>query len=270
MSRTIGTGAVLTAALSLLGASHVAASPWATQLVNYDGTGATPGYTDGNTALGAPSFDTGFGDVSLINPPFQTTQIVSIGAGGELVVSFDHPVLDDPGNPFGIDLIVFGNAFFTHPGTGVIDGFFDGDLATISVTQDDPTEGGATWFDIPLVFADGLFPTHAYLDTSPPIGFDNASDGTLLSDFLQPVDPSLGLTDFVGLSFDDAVALYAGSGGGTGIDIGSVGLDWIQFVRITSNGVTAEIDAFADVASAPEPAASLLLGLGLLALRRLR
>lgn len=264
MSRNIGLGVAL-AALSFLGASHVAASPWATQLIRYDDTGATPGYTDGTTALGAPAFDTGFGDVSLINPPFQTAQIVSVGIGGELVVRFDHPVVDDPGNPFGLDLIVFGNAFFTHPGTGVIDGFFDADLATISVSQDD-----TSWFDVPGVFADGLFPTNAYTDTSPPSGFDNASDGSQLSDFSRPLDPSLDSADFIGLSFAEALALYAGSGGGTGVDIGSVGLDSIEYVRITANGANAEIDAFADVASAPEPGAALLLGMALLALGRVR
>jgi hypothetical protein len=256
---------ILTVALSLLWAPHVAASPWATQLIRYDDTGATPGYVDGNTALGAPSTDTGFGDVSLVNPPFQTTQLVSVGVGGELVVRFDHQVGDDPGNPYGIDLLVFGNAFFTHPGTGVINGFFDSDLATVGVSQDD-----VSWFDVPLIFADGLFPTHAFLDTSAPSGFDNASDGTLLSDFTKPVDPSLEVADFLGLSFDDAVALYAGSGGGTGIDLASVGLPWIEYVRITASGATTEIDAFADVASAPEPGAAWLLGVALLALRRAR
>ena len=265
MRRNIGLSATLAIALSLFGSSHAAAAPWATQLVRYDSTGATPGYTDGTTALGAPSTDTGFGDVSLINPPFATTQLVSVGVGGELVVRFDHLVTDDPGNPFGLDLLVFGNAFFTHPGTAVIDGFFDADLATISVSQDD-----VTWFEVPGVTADGLFPTHAFLDTSPPTGFDNASDGTIASDFTRPVDPSLEVADFIGLSFDDAVALYAGSGGGTGVDIGSVGLDWIEYVRITTSGASAEIDAFADVASAPEPGVATLLGLGLLALGRRR
>ena len=256
----LGTLCLGALALSLTGARHAAASPWAFQVVRYDSTGATPGYTDATTALGAPSTDTGFGDVSLINPPFATTQLVSIGVGGELVVRFENPVTDDPGNPFGLDLIVFGNAFFTHPGTGVIDGFFDADLATIGVSQDD-----VTWFDLPVVAADGLFPTHAFVDTSPPTGFDNASDGSVLSDFTQPVDPTLTAGDFTGLSFAAAVALYGGSGGGTGVDIASVA-PWIQYVRITATSTTAEIDAFADVASAPEPAAGGLLVLGLLAL----
>ncbi len=258
MSRIICLGAL---ALSLIGAPHAAASPWAFEFVEYDATGATVGYTDPTRALGAPSTDTGFGDVSLINPAFSTTQLVSIGVGGKLVVKFQSPVTDDPGNPFGIDLIVFGNAFFTHPGTGVIGGFFDADLATISVSQDNDT-----WFDIPMVSADGLFPTHAFVDTSPPVGFDNASDGTIASDFTLPVDPSLTLADFTGLGFEDAVALYDGSGGGTGVDIASVGLSSIQYVRIVATASTAEIDAFADVASAPEPASAALVVLGLLAL----
>jgi hypothetical protein len=260
MHRIIILGAL---ALSLIGTRHAAASPWAFEVIRYDATGATPGYTDAATALGAPSTDTGFGDVSLINPPFSTAQLVSIGVGGELVVRFESPVTDDPDNPFGLDLIVFGNAFFTHPGTGIIDGFFDADLATIAVSADD-----VTWHDLPVVAADGLFPTNAFVDTSPPTGFDNASDGTVLSDFTRPVDPSLTAGDFTGLGFAAAVALYAGSGGGTGVDISSTGLSSIEYVRITAGASTAEIDAFADVASAPEPAAAGLILLGVLAVGR--
>ena len=49
-----------------------------------------------------------------IYPDFVTGEavyeIVSITKGGWLVLEFDHPVIDDPRNPAGIDFIVFGNA----------------------------------------------------------------------------------------------------------------------------------------------------------------
>ena len=50
--------------------------------------------------------------VSVFNGPWGTDEIVSIGAGGQLVLKFNTPVTDDPNNSYGIDLLVFGNAIF--------------------------------------------------------------------------------------------------------------------------------------------------------------
>jgi hypothetical protein len=63
----------------------------------------------------------------------------------------------------------------------------------------------------------------------------------------------LGTGDVTGLIYGDILALYAGSGGGTGIDLATVGLAEVCCVRITNPGdpeVTPgiEIDAFSDVA----------------------
>jgi hypothetical protein len=52
-------------------------------------------------------------------------------------------------------------------------------------------------------------------------------------------------------------AAYAGSGGGTGVDLATVGLAWIQYVRVWQPADatwSTEVDAFADVAAVPEPA----------------
>jgi hypothetical protein len=172
-------------------------------------------------------------------------------------VSFASPVIDDPGNPFGIDLLVFGNAFFFQPGSfEPIADDISADDALISVSQD-----GSTWFDVGSVFADGLFPTNGFTDTGGPF----ESGGTVQSDFTRPVDPSI---DWLGSDYAELVALYAGSGGGGGVDLGPLGLPWIQYVRITArNGVTAEIDAFADVAALPlpEPGSYALLLIALVA-----
>ena len=71
------------------------------------------------------------------------------------------------------------------------------------------------------------------------------------SDFLRPVDPSITLESCLGLPYEDLVSMYDGSGGGTGIDLGALGLPSARFVRITgpaSIGTSPEIDAIADVA----------------------
>src|SRR4029077_6165983 len=103
--------------LCLLSVSRSAfAASFASQVVSYaPGSNAQAGYLDPNTALGSPGRTTGSGpfdgDVTPFNAPYAATDIVSIGAGGSLVVRFDHEVSDDAGNPYGIDLLVFGNSF---------------------------------------------------------------------------------------------------------------------------------------------------------------
>ena len=84
--------------------------------------------------------------------------------------------------------------------------------------------------------------------------------------FTRPVDPDLTPASFAGLDVAQIAALYAGSGGGAGVDLAPLGLPWIQYVRISqlaSDTWSAEIDAVSDV---PEPALLELLALGAAAL----
>jgi hypothetical protein len=230
--------------------------PHADGLISYgQGTNPASGFTDPATALGPPERFTGEGVfptvVSAFNPPFGTDEIVSIGAGGHLAVSFDTPVTDDPGNPFGIDLLIFGNAGFIDDSfpNSTVGGLFGDDGGVIEVSPD-----GITWFVIVDVRADGLFPTIGWLDAGP---YDT-EPGTMPTDFTRPVDPSLLVDDFMGLTNTEVITLYGGSGGGAGVDIGAVGLSAICCVRIvnadTPETPNIEIDAFADVAPAPNPA----------------
>lgn len=252
-----------------LDAQPVGATPFAAEVVSYvPGSNVAPGYDDPTTALGSPERSTGSGtfdgDVTPFNTPYASDDVVSLGAGGSLVVRFDHPVTDDVANPFGIDLLIFGNAFFGIDfGSGVADGVLFSEPARIALSQD-----GSSWFELDGVFADSLFPTLAYSD--PPGPF--SSGGTLPTSFTRPVDPSLVPADFSGLDVAGIAARYAGSGGGTGVDLAPTGLAWIQYVRISQasgDGWSAEIDALADV---PEPSVALLLATALIvacaALRR--
>jgi len=258
-----------------------AADPWADQVVSYSaGTSADPNYTAApGVTLGSPERFSGentpFGPfpgvVSMFSPAWGVDEIISIGEGGHLTVKFNEPVNDDPANPFGIDLLVFGNSFFAADFSSFPDAshlssatLFDADAALIEVSTD-----GINFFSVaPL--ADRLFPTQGYLDS---LAFD-AVPGLLPTNFTRPVNPALTLADFDGLTRAQAVGLYGGSGGGTGIDLAAVGLSSIQYVRISvpddGNSLTrrkAEIDAFATV---PEPGTLLLAAAAMMASSRRR
>ena len=97
--------------------------PWADTVVGFDqGTENTNAdYDDPASALGEPSRFTGDNApfegfdsaVTPFNGAFNTDQIVTIGGGGSLTLGFDEPVTNDAANPFGIDLLIFGNAAIT-------------------------------------------------------------------------------------------------------------------------------------------------------------
>jgi hypothetical protein len=250
--------------------------PYADSVVSYDvGVGGAAGFDNPAVTLGSPERVTGElagfpGVVSMFSGPFGTDELFSIGTGGHLTVRFDEPVTDAASHKFGVDLIVFGNAFFSGSfpdGTHTDPAGIFSEPAMIEVSAD-----GVTFFEVPDVFADALFPTQGYRDAGP---FD-ASPGSVPTGFRIPVNPALALSDFDGLSFADALDLYDGSGGGTPVDLADAvdglgqpaGLTEASYVRITPiGGATPEIDAFVAV---PEPgtAALLLAGIGVAMVRR--
>lgn len=239
------------------------ASSFAAEVVSYTPGSFVPvGWDDPLSSLGAPARSTGDGpwdgDVTVFNSPYREDQVVAIGAGGELVVRFDRIVEDDPSHPFGIDLLVYGNAFLGMDfETGLADGVVFAEPARIALSQD-----GVFWVDASGIFADALFPTIGYRDPTGPF----SSGGTIPTDFTRPVDPTLDAADFAGLDAAQIAELYDGAGGGVGIDLGALGLPWIEYVRIWQPGgdsYAAEIDA---VAAVPEPGLLSLSCLGALLL----
>jgi len=254
-----------TGAAIALAAGAGRADPFATAVVSYTaGTGAAAGYDDPTTALGGPERFTGEGvwpgDVTMFNPPWGTDELVSIGEGGSLIVAFDHPVTDAPANPYGLDLLVFGNTGFIDSG-GTAGGLFGSGAGTVRVSQD-----GSTWYPLAGVEADGVWPTQGYTDSSGPY----AADGSTPSDATKPVAPSV---TWSGKTYAELLAAYDGSAGGTGIDLGPTGLPWIQYVEISvpvGAGSAAEIDALADVAPEPGTLALLAVGAGAALARRRR
>jgi len=224
-------------------------SAFAVSWVSYtSGAGVPPSYKNPNSALGEATRFSGVGFdpgvVSPFHPAFLPSEVVSIGPGGSLVLAFDHDVLDDAANPFGVDLLVFGNSFFAdieYPlGTcGVL--YAEGGAIDVS-------EDGAVWHTVPGAVADGMFPTLGYLDAGP---YDLVP-GVLPSDFTRPVDPAAALLIGVGTTFDELIELYDGAGGGAGVDLASVGLSKARFVRVRvppGSCCTVEIDAISAVSA---------------------
>jgi hypothetical protein len=233
------------------------ASPYATEVVSYSGPLGSAPYGDPFALLGKPATRAAGGNmrVKLVEPaysvgPDKEQLITTLNQGSSIVVKFDHEVTNDPNNPYGIDFLVFGNAFFIGQGT-VSDstnmntymlttgGFFENTKVSVKLEADDPW---VTFDNGP--YADSMFPTQAYQwDRANAVWTDNEMD------FTKPVDPALTLSDFANISAADAIDLYNGSGGGTGFDLDDVGLNSIQYIKVEglpgfSGG---EIDAFSDV-----------------------
>lgn len=242
-------GLVLLAACSVASVAATASadppSPWPNQVIEYEpGTSPVPGYTDPQVVLGPPARFTENvphpGVVSPFQPAYGPADIVSIGPGGHLTVKFATPIENDPRHLHDRELIVFGNAFFINVGSpGAVVGGLASDGGTVEVSPD-----GTQWTVVPDSAADGLFPTLGYVDAGP---FDD-EPGQLLTDPRRPMSPDLTLDDFIGASHEQVVELYAGSAGGIGIDLGALGLEAVQYVRLANpvgNGSAIEVDAVA-------------------------
>jgi MYXO-CTERM domain-containing protein len=244
-----------------------AQTPWADHVVSYTpGTGVGAGYNVAQRALGEPTRFTGIGTpfpaaVTPFSPAWEGTDIVSIGTGGSLVVRFDEAIHDNPLNPYGIDLLIFGNTGFidTSFPNGVAGGLFGNGGGTVEVSND-----GLNWQSV-IGVGDGVYPSMGYSDLTDPY---SSSPGAILSDFTRPVDPAF---NWMGRNFAEIVAAYNGSGGGAGIDLSGSGLSSISYVRMSNLApdVTIEIDALSTV-SVPAPGAALVLAtlLGAAARRR--
>lgn len=251
----------------------VASSGFADHVVSYEpGAAAGGGFNDPLVALGAPERFTGEGSfpsvVSPFSPPFGSDEIVSLGVGGSLVVSFDDPITDAAGHLFGADFIVFGNGGFIdtdypHGRIGSGAPMFGTEAMRVSVSAD-----GVHFVTLGNQ-VEGVFPTLGFVDSGP---YDT-SPGAAPTDFHRPVNPALVPGDFSDLDYPALLALYAGSGGGTPIDISGSGLGAVRFVRIelpgdAPAGASLSVDGFSIV---PEPGtAGLMLGLGVAFRRKLR
>lgn len=220
----------------------------------------------------------GFRRTKLVEPAFNVDEasedvLTSFAVGQSITVRMGRVVENDPLNPFGIDLIVFGNVFFTGSGT-VTDAT---NLNTYALSGGAFTENVQVsvspdlvdWYTYDGISGDDLYPTNSFIWDS-----DNAQWTDVEADPTLPIDPALLGTDVSGMTaaqvLDD---IYGGSAGGVGFDLAVSGFDSIEYVRFSgvSGFSGGEIDAVADVeAIIPEPASITLLGVAGMALLRRR
>lgn len=193
--------------------------------------------------------------VSIIDDPYDKSPagadiITEIKSGGQITVELGRKVYDNPNNPYGIDLIVYGNSFFEGLAglSGAVSDAADlsvasltssavfGHATTVSVSPD-----GVNWYTYPNTPV--LFPDQAYR-------WDDTNDSWTAEQLnpTKPLNPFIYTNNFGGQSIAGALDQFAGAAGGTGYDLRESGFPWIQYVQIQPGpGVATVIDAIAAV-----------------------
>src|SRR5258706_15744251 len=188
---------LLTLAQAGLFVPSIGRAQFANTVISYDhGTGFAPNFTNSNAALGAPASSSG---VTPFSPPFSTSQLVSIGSGGSLTLELGTPILNNPDNPFGIDLLIFGNSFFVVTNGSGSSARTSGAIFSSSLsTRVEVSADALTWFT--------LDPARA-----PIVGTLFPTDG--IGDPGRAVNPALTSPDFAGLNLSGIRSLHNCSAG---------------------------------------------------------
>ncbi len=258
-----------------------AESPYGFNIVEFESDPLfTLGYDFPEAALGRPSSETPANvfspsvPLNLTMGAYGVDKVVSIAdfddSRGYITIEFDHPVVDDPNNPWGLDFIVFGNAFyrargetymtgFENPTNVVINGSLVAEPGFVEVSQD-----GVTWFTSDTwLHADSFAPTLGYkldpANANPALFAGNKWWGAK-TDPTYPVPPWGEESIAPGTNLAQIATWYNGSAGGAAFDISSLNLPathngrkWFKYVRITNNAnpddpsSSCEIDAVASL-----------------------
>jgi len=257
----------------------LAQNPYAVELVAQNAAyGNQPLYNDPSAVLGEPTRIGNNNDPLIGTSPFHVNIVQSAynvdlagnkilttlsrksdGAGGfiygSITVRFDHPIVDDPVNPYGIDFNVFGNAYYSGAGfvndhtdmrAYTLTGGYFAEPVVVSVSPDN-----SNWYTYTSgPYGDTPFPTqgHAWSGEQHDLSGNGWTDQT--TDFTKPVNPTLGpILTGASRPAVEAMDMYVGSGGGTGFDLAPSGFGSIQYIRVESTAQfrDGEIDGFADV-----------------------
>ncbi len=231
---------------------------FATQITSTSNVYSGSPYNDPTAMLGRPTlkfYDSFLGGttdrVSVINPPFNVTPsggnvITEISSNGQITVNMGRKIYDDPGNPYGIDFIIYGNSLLTSStgsandntdlSTALVSQNYKGHSNIVSVSQD-----GTNWYTYSSVAI--MFPQNAYRwDETNQSWNDEQSNPT------KPVNPAIYTQNFIGTTVAGALDHFAGAAGGTGYALTPSGYPWIKYIRVqpqTNNDTV--IDAIAAV-----------------------
>jgi hypothetical protein len=219
------------------------------QVISTNNIDPTYPYNDPLAVLGRPTlkFIDHFGGnqidrSKIVEPPYWTDPntnpvITEISSGGQITVKLGRKIYDDPNNPYGVDFIVYGNSFFSASGgSGFISDATDlsmvnlssspgGHPTTVSVSQD-----GVNWFSYPS--QPTLFPDNAYRwDDTNAAWTEEKMNPT------KPLNPFIYTNNFSGQSVALGLDQFVGAAGGSGYDLKTSGLPWIQYVRLQTDTV---------------------------------
>jgi hypothetical protein len=247
-------------------------TPWAVQVVSYQrGVNYEEFYILPESALGRPTIDTYEDSVAAVPtvavvpvyPAWDPGEIVSIGGGGHLVLRMGAPIRNHPDNPYGVDLLVFGNSMIF--GTDVLYNPFANSpegytLASESTIATNSKNGGVS------VSADGVtwfsFTHQPRLGFPPTLGrlWENGAWGAP-ADPTVPPDPRLHVRDLAGMPLTELLARYRGGAGGTGLDLSNLAIPpgvtppsefWYVRIEVPAGQLRTEIDAVTVVRPATE------------------
>lgn len=258
---------ILIGILAYTGITRGASADWAAEVIEYVRNNGHPLYTNAAAALGpaarvTPDSLGGTGDVPVrVNEGvWSPEQIVSIGNGGHLILKMAQVITNDtdPWHPYGIDLIVYGNSFFS---TLLSNEFtLPWAIAYTEHAQIWVSNDTTVWYRAEGAFGDGLMPTQSIDVNGYP------------ADYLLPVHPSLLTNDwFDGTwSYTNTVQAYEGAAGGAPVDLSNLvtadgtptnipSATYVKLVDISGVGGSAEIDAVARVRTVPEPGSGVFL-----------
>ncbi|HEY3898052.1 MAG TPA: PEP-CTERM sorting domain-containing protein [Chthoniobacter sp.] len=247
-----------------------ASAQFANAVVDYTPGALFDSYNTPTSALGQPAPivgpDSGFpGVFSPFDPHYETTDLVGIGAGGQLTLQLQNFVNVQSGafeigvwSNVGLTDVDYPNGTAGNPVTT----FSPPSSAVVSVSAD-----GTHWVTLnggsPITFS---LPGNYYTNAGP---FDpTAPADPQFANFGQPFTGSL--SDFDGEDYAQVLATLDGSAGGTWLDLDGTGLSQVGYVRFNGvadgdelyiNGVGIN-SSLAGAEVVPEPASAGLLLLG--------
>jgi len=144
MGTVFVTQSLLLVVAGVLGGNAIGVSPFAARVVEY---APAPGQWVNDERFNQPTAALGEPFGGGLAEPGDANVVTLGGFGGSITLAFDHTVLDDPRNFFGMDAIVFGNAFWV----GGDPNAHWAECATIEISLDENHNGvpDDPWFLIP-------------------------------------------------------------------------------------------------------------------------